>query len=190
MKPSLWSGAMKLAALVLIGGCAAQPKATAGPGSTLTAAEAFIDAFYSFEPERLRKALADAPSSAPVILFYQGWAVGGNYAVLERKPCHAEKADAIRCDIKVRDDFIAALGTGYDVTDTFHLTFQEGKIVGARTSSNDPPEFNEALKWVNAKHPELMEGPCRGFFAGGPTPQDCARAVSKGFRDYMARPRS
>ena len=190
MKPILWSGTMKLAALLLIAGCAAQPKAAADPGSPLKATEAFIDAFYSFKPEPLRNALADAPSSAPVILFYQGWAEGGNYAVVERKPCRLEGTDEVACDIKVRDDFIAALGTGYDVTDTFHLTFKEGRIVEARTSSNDPPQFNEALKWVNAQHPELMEGPCRGFFAGGPTPQDCARAVAKGFRDYRARPRS
>lgn len=187
MKHGVWLTALPVAAM--LGGCAAQPKA-ASAASPVATAEAFIDAFYSFEPEPLRKALADAPSSAPVILFYQGWAVGGNYKVLERKPCRSEKPDQVACDIKVRDDFIAALGTGYDVTDTFHLTFREGKIIEARTSSNDPPQFNEALKWVNAKSPELMEGPCRGFFAGGPTPQDCARAVAKGFRDYAARPRS
>jgi hypothetical protein len=124
----------------------------------------------------------------PKILFYQGWAEGGNYKVLERRPCHLDKPDEVACDIKVRDDLIAALGTGYDVTDTFHVKFQDGRIVGVETTSNDPPEFEKALKWLGSERPELLDGPCKGFFDGGPTPQDCVRAVVNGFRDFKALP--
>lgn len=172
----------------LIGGCSMQPVVQRrSADGRLAAAEAMIDAFYSFDPARLRSAMSAAPASVPQILYYQGWAEGGNYVVLDRKPCQFAKADEVRCDITVRDDLIQALGTGYDVTDTFHLTFAEGRIVKVRTSSNDPPEFDEALNWLKGERPDLLTGPCRGFFAGGPTPQDCVRAVVKGFADYRTR---
>jgi hypothetical protein len=155
----------------------------------LGAAEAIIDAFYSFESAALRSAMADAPGSIPAIVYYQGWAQGGNYTVLERKPCRTVSAAEIACSIKVRDDLIQALGTGYDVTDTFHMTVADGRIVKIATSSDDPPAMAEAFKWLRARSPEIWTtGPCRGFFAGGPTPQDCVRAVVKGFAEYRARP--
>lgn len=134
--------------------------------------------------------MSSAPGSIPQILFYQGWAEGGNYVVLDRQPCRLAKADEVTCAITVRDDLIAALGTGYDVTDTFHLSLSDGRIISVRTTSNDPPEFEEALDWIRRERPDLMTGPCRGFFAGGPTPQDCVRAVARGFADFAARRRS
>jgi hypothetical protein len=173
-----------------VSGCAAstQPQ-LAHAKSPLSVAEALIDAFYSFEPAPLRAALSDAPGSAAQIIYYQGWAEGGNYVVLERKPCRREKADEVRCDITVKDDLIAALGTAYWVTDTFHLSFRGGRIIKVRTSSNDPPEFEQALDWLKGEQPNLMTGPCQGFFAGGPTPQECVRAVVKGFAAYRATQR-
>ncbi|HET7708284.1 MAG TPA: hypothetical protein VFK50_01980 [Sphingomicrobium sp.] len=175
--------------LFLLSGCAArQVSALADP--RLARAERLIDAFYSFDPARLRPELADAPRSAAEILYYQGWAEGGNYQVLERKPCRAENAATVACSIKVRDDLIGALRTGYDVTDTFHMTFADGRIVKVATSSDDPPAMSEAFKWLRARKPQLWtSGPCRGFFAAGPTPQDCVRAVVSGFREYrLANP--
>jgi hypothetical protein len=178
-----------LTAAVMLGsaGCTATLQSPASGGSPrLAAAEKLIDAFYSFDPTPLRAALADAPASEAQIVYYQGWAEGGNYTVLERKPCRLTGADEASCDITVRDDLIAALGTGYWVTDTFHLTFRDGRIIKVRTSSNDPPDFAKALDWLKGERPDLMTGPCRGFFAGGPTPQDCVRAVVKGFAAYRA----
>lgn len=172
----------------LLAGCATKHPPPAA-GTPLAAAEALIDAFYAFDPGRLRGALSAAPDSMPNILYYQGWAQGGNYVVRDRQPCRFEKADEIACSITVKDDLIAALGTGYDVTDTFHLTVADGRIVKVRTSSNDPPEFDRALDWLRAVRPQLMTGPCRGFFAGGPTPQACVREVVKGFAQFAARAR-
>jgi len=173
----------------LLAGCGVPPKDRAAGGGAidLAAAEALVDAFYSFDPERLRKAMAGAPDSVPKILFYQGWAQGGNYTVVERRPCRMKAPGEAACDIKVRDDLIAALGTGYDVTDTFHIAFRYGRIAAVRTSSNDPPEFEQALQWLGRERPEILDGPCRGFFDGGPTPQACARAAAKGFADFRAR---
>ena len=177
-----------LTACLGLAGCASTPESGAAERDPrLAAAEAYVDAFYSFDRERLRGLMADAVDSQPRLLFYQGWAQGGNYVILERRPCRVAQPDEVSCDIKVRDDLIAALGTGFDVTDTFHLTFRDGRIVGVRTTSNDPPEFDQALQWLATTRPELLEGPCRGFFDGGPTPQDCARAVVRGFADWVAR---
>lgn len=157
----------------------------------LVAAERLIDAFYSLEPAQLRAAMGDAPASRPQLLYYQGWAKGGNYAVLQRKRCALAAVDEVRCEITVRDDLIAALGTGYWVTDTFHLSVRDGRIVKVRNSSNDPPEFDQALTWVKRERPQVMTGPCKGFFAGGPTPQACVKAVVAGFAAYRAvHPRS
>jgi hypothetical protein len=174
------------AAFVAFAGCAATPAQAEAPPppETFAKAEAMIDAFYSFDPARLRAALANAPASQPAILFYQGWAQGGNYAVIERRPCAAGSEETIACPITVRDDLIATLGTDYWVTDTFHLTFENGLLVKVQTSSDDPPEFGHAIEWVRRERPEVMSGPCQGFFAGGPTPQDCVRAMVSGFAAY------
>ena len=151
-------------------------------------AEQIIDAFYSFDPARLRAAMADAPQSVPQIAYYQGWAQGGNYKVLDRRACRTVSPAEIACGIKVRDDLIQTLGTGYDVTDTFRMTVAGGRIVKITTSSDDPPAMSEAFKWLKGEHPEIWTtGPCQGFFAGGTTPQDCVRAIVKGFAEYRAR---
>jgi hypothetical protein len=172
---------------VFVCGCAA-PHASQHVNARpdLVVAERLIDAFYSFDPAQLRVAMSDAPVSQPQLLYYQGWAKGGNYAVLERKPCRHAAGDEVSCEITVRDDLIAALGTGYWVTDTFHLTLRDGRIIKVRNSSNDPPDFDQALNWVKRERPDVMTGPCKGFFAGGPTPQDCVRAVVAGFAAYRA----
>ena len=173
-----------IAAAILFAACAT-PRPP-GTDARLAAAEALIDAFYSFDRGRLALALAHAPKSAPVILFYQGWAQGGNYQVLDRRPCRFVSADKASCDIKVRDDLVPALEIGFDVTDTFHLTFADGRIVSVVTSSNDPPVFKEALEWIGKEHPEVLEGPCEGFFNGGPTPQACVREVVRRFAEFAA----
>lgn len=177
---------------ITVSGCAvskAPQQVSAEPASV--AAERLIDAFYSFDPAQLRAAMSDAPASQPQLLYYQGWAEGGNYAILDRKPCRAAAAGEVSCDITVRDDLIVALRTGYWVTDTFHLTLRDGRIIKVRNSSNDPPDFDQALNWLKREQPDVMTGPCKGFFAGGPTPQDCVRAVVAGFAAYRAaHPRS
>lgn len=173
-------------ALILVGCNTPKSAQHSGDRSELVEAERLIDAFYSFDPSQLRAAMAYAPDSQPKLLYYQGWAEGGNYAVLERKPCRLAATDEVICDVTVRDDLIVALRTGYWVTDTFHLTFSDGRIVEVRNSSNDPPDFDQALNWVKRERPEVMAGPCKGFFAGGPTPQDCVRAVVVGFAAYRA----
>lgn len=174
-----------IAVLLGLSGCAAPTPPVRSVGSTpLVAAEKLIDAFYSFDPGQLLAAMADAAGSQPQIVYYQGWAEGGNYKVLERQPCQFASEGEVTCAITVRDDLIAALGTGYWVTDKFHLTLDSGRIVTVRTSSNDPPEFDLALAWLRREQPNLMTGPCHGFFAGGPTPDDCVRAVVRGFKAY------
>jgi hypothetical protein len=170
----------------LLASCATPRPVPSGADPRLAAAEALIDAFYAFDPVRLRAALADAPKSAPVILYYQGWAEGGSYQVLDRQPCKFVTAAKASCDIKVRDDLVPALKIGFDVTDTFHLTFEDGRIVSVATSSNDPPVFKKALEWIGKERPEVLDGPCKGFFNGGPTPQACVREVIKGFSDFAA----
>ena len=153
----------------------------------LAAAEKLIDAFYSFDPAPLRAALAGAPKSAPVILYYQGWAEGGNYEVRDRKACEFDKPNEVRCAITVKDDLIGALGTGFDVTDVFHISFDKDRIAAVRTSSNDPPDMKQGFDWLVLRNPDFLKAaPCDGFFAGGPTPQDCVRAVVKGFAEFRA----
>jgi hypothetical protein len=56
-------------------------------GQNISVAEAFIDAFYSFDPDPLLAAMTSAEESIASIVFYQGWAEGGNYQVVTRKPC-------------------------------------------------------------------------------------------------------
>ena len=152
----------------------------------IATAEAFIDAFYSFESDALLSELSFANESQPYILYYQGWAQGGNYEVVERNPCEETGQDEISCSITVKDDLIGALGIDFNVTDTFHLTYSEGKIVAVATSSNDPQAYYDAENWVRENQPEVFEGPCRGWSDGGPTPGDCVRAMVSGYSQFAA----
>ena len=130
--------------------------------------------------------MVSAEGSIPSILFYQGWAEGGNYKVVKRRLCLADQDGTISCSITVKDDLIGALGIDFNVTDTFSLTFSDGEIVSVTTSSNDPQEYYDAHAWVEQNRPELIDEPCRGFFDGGPTPGNCARAMVEGYSEYAA----
>jgi len=152
----------------------------------LAIAESMIDAFYSFEKDQLTPFLAEAGESATEILYYQGWAEGGNYKILMRAPCVAETAERFTCSITVEDDPVLALGTDFKVTDTFAISFEGTVITDVETSSNDQPIYYQAKDWVKENMPEVMEGPCRGFFADGPTPGECARAMTEGYRRFAA----
>ena len=149
----------------------------------LTTAEAFIDAFYSFDADRLKAFMTETDETAARIAYYQGWAEGGNYAVIERNACAGETPTLIECAITVQDDPVLALKTGFNVTDTFHITFADAQIASIRTSSNDQPIYYEARKWVEANLPEVMSGPC---LEGGDTPGDCARAMTEGYKKFYA----
>lgn len=152
--------------------------------SRVEIAEQMIDAFYSFDADRLRPFLTDAGDTAQRLMFYQGWAEGGNYKIISRAPCAAEPDDKVVCPITVEDDAVMALKTDFKVTDTFTLSFDGDAIASVETSSNDKPVYYEASAWVRENFPEIMEGPCKGFFADGPTPGDCARAMSEGYKKF------
>jgi hypothetical protein len=156
------------------------------PLSDVETAEAFIDAFYSFDAGRLSPFLVYAGESVAPIIYYQGWAEGGNYRIVDRGACTETAPGSVVCPITVEDDPVKALGTGFNVTDTFTLTFDAGRIFAIETSSNDQPIYYAAQQWVRTNMPEVMDGPCQGFFAGGPTPRDCARAMTEGYRAFAA----
>lgn len=156
----------------------------------LRRAEAFIDAFYTFNDGELASFLSNAAGSAPKLAFYQGWAEGGNYRIINRRPCEAQSPTTISCAITVEDDPVLALGIDFKVTDTFTITFtgtETGtEISSVETSSNDQQIYYDAFDWVTKEMPEVMSGPCQGFFDGGPTPGDCARAMAEGYRRFAA----
>lgn len=176
---------MRLLTLLFLGlavECAAMARGPCSAPTELARAEALIDAFYSFDPARLRALMGSARRSLPRLLYYQGWAEGGNYVVLDRKPCRFDGTDEVRCDITVKDDLMPALGSGFNVTDTFHISFRKGRIVAVRNSSDDPPELEQAFRLIAKRRPILLDEECRGFFDEGPTPQACVREVVKGIR--------
>lgn len=188
MSAGLRRVALALAAASLAAGCRRPGAADAPPvtDARLATAERFVDAFYSFDRGRLADALVAAERSAPRILYYQGWAEGGHYRVRRRRPCVLEPEQRVRCAITVQDDLILALGLREQVTDTFRLTLDGGRIVRVTTSSDDPPLFEEAVTWVRRERADRIRVPCEGFFAGGPTPQACVRAMVQGFAEFAA----
>lgn len=165
--------------------CSGEGDSAADLASNLATAEGMIDAFYSFDASSLQPYLSEAGDSEQGILGYQAWAEGGNYKVLVRAPCVSESTDTIACAITVQDDPVVALETGFDVTDTFHITFGNGIITGVDTSSNDQPIYFEARKWVEANLPEVIEGPCKREDGSRLTPGDCARAMTDGYKQFM-----
>jgi hypothetical protein len=186
-----WGTAMKLWVMIfatnsMLLGCANKPNAAGNDviDPDVAKAEELIDAFCSFDRSRLNALLDGAECSKPDILYYQGWAEGGNYKIVNRKPCTSVGGNAIACPITVDDDLGNALRFAYEVTDTFKLTFSGGEITAVETSSDDPPEFYAAQEWVKTHRPELIEVPCQGYFAGGPTPGECVKAMVQGFREF------
>ena len=154
--------------------------------SYLSTAEAFIDAFYSFDPLALEATLSSAAGSVLAITYYQGWAEGGNYKIVDRKHCEIKAANVVSCSITVEDDPMLALGIDFDVTDTFEITFTDTAITAVETSSDDIQLYYDARDWVRRELPALVEEPCQGYFDGGPTPGDCARAMAQGYIQFAA----
>ncbi|MFT7473009.1 MAG: hypothetical protein ACI8XU_002913 [Kiritimatiellia bacterium] len=152
----------------------------------LPIAESLIDDFYSFDSVRLEQALSSAGDSKESLLYYQGWAEGGNYEIVERKQCAVKSSNIVSCPITVKDDPMLALDVDFFVTDTFEIAFDEGRVISVETSSNDLPIYYQARDWVRANMPELIAQPCEGFFAGGATPSDCAQAMAEGYRHFTA----
>ena len=161
-----------------------QQNAVEDLAANLAKAEGMIDAFYSFDPNLLQPFLSAAGDSATAILAYQAWAEGGHYTVLNRTPCAPEEEGTIACPVTVQDDAVQALQTGFDVTDVFHLTFQDGIIVNVDTSSNDQPIYRDARVWVEQNMPEVIEGPCKRTDGVRDTPGDCARAMTTAYAQY------
>ena len=65
----------------------------------VTLAETFVDAFYSFDQDRLAPILSSAGESQLRILGYQAWAEGGHYEIIERMPCEATEGGLVGCSI-------------------------------------------------------------------------------------------
>jgi hypothetical protein len=152
----------------------------------VAAANEFTDAFYSFNSDELESTLEYAEESKPSILYYQGWAEGGNYKVIERHPFVAKNDSLVICPVTVKDDLIGALELDFNVTDTSHVKVISGRILSVTTSSNDPPLFHEAREWVRQNRPQLIEESCKGMWEGGPTPGECVRAMVKGYAEFIA----
>ena len=157
-------------------------KASIDQRSNVAIATEFIDAFYSFDKDKLRSTLAYAKDSQQDILYYQLWAACGNYEVLKRKTLVEKNDSLVLCPVTVKDDLIGALEVDFNVTDTFHLTIVNGQIRSVETSSNDPDQYYEAKDWVKQHHPELIEIPC----GDSATACDCVKATVEGFKAFNA----
>ncbi len=187
-----WSTASVLGAIfVLLGGCTVGEESREAEPEPLrdvdlSTAESFVDAFYTFNPYRLRESLRSAVGSQPAILFYQGWAEGGHYTVASRAPCKRRDLRTISCSITVDDDLINALGIDFNVTDTFVLTFSDAHIVAVETDSDDPEEYHAASLWVRENRRSVIDEPCKGYFDGGPTPERCVQAMVEGFTEFAS----
>ncbi len=153
------------------------------PANQIAVGNQFIDAFYSFNRDSLQTILSDAQNSQPEILYYQKWAECAHYKIIDRS-LHLEKNDStFLFPVTVKDDLMAALAIDFNVTDTFHISFQKGKIRSVKTSSNDPNAYHEAKEWVHKNRPEFVKKACEGIWEGGPTPCECAQGMLKGFAE-------
>ncbi len=147
----------------------------------------FVNAFYSFNRDSLESILSLAKESQPGILYYQKWAECGNYEIVKRGDLIERNDSLIIVPVTVKDDLMAALQINFNVTDTFHISIQNGKIRSVQTSSNDPDAYYEAKEWVKQNRPGLIEKACEGIWEGGPTPCECIQGMIKGFTEFIAK---
>lgn len=150
-----------------------------------TAANQFVDAFYSFQRDSLEEVLSAAKESQPNILYYQKWAECGHYKVLKRGEIIHKSDSIVLVPVTVKDDLMSALHIDFNVTDTFHIAVIDGRIRSVDTSSNDPDRYYEAKEWVKNNLPELIDTECEGIWNGGPTPCECILGYIEGFRHYL-----
>ena len=64
------------------------------------------------------------------------------------------------CSIIVHNDPVKVLQTRFNVTDTFHLMFENSHVVSISNSANDQPTYFEAKPWVETNMPKVINGPC------------------------------
>ena len=169
--------------LIAVAGCSdgvESPRASS-PGS-LPGAEAFIDAFYSWDPRALEQTV-QAPDDIERVLYYQAWAQAAHYRIQTRRPCALTDTDQVTCRVTVTDDFGKVLG--YIATDMFTLGFRDGVIVAVDFEGDDPPIFDELFAWIASNQPHVMRGPCLDLFSGGKTPAECAAAVAAAAREFV-----
>jgi hypothetical protein len=155
----------------------------------LAAAEAVIDAFYTFDPEQLAPFLESAsPGAIAFLTFYQGWAEGANYVIVDRRPCEKTAHWYVECNVTVEDDLMAALGVESPVVDSFRLFLNGGSVTTVELASDDPAVLEEAFSWTFEHRAELFEdgAACQQLFEGGPTPGACAEAVVAAFSEFTA----
>ena len=145
----------------------------------------FIDAFYSFNKDSLASILSNAKKSQPEILYYQKWAECANYKIIDRSHYFEKNDSVVIFPVTVKDDLMGALAIDFNVTDTFHISIKNGKIISMKTSSNDIDTYYQAKEWVNKNRPELVEKPCEGIWEGGPTPCECVLGMIKGFAEFI-----
>jgi len=180
---------MKRIALLIIcalalDGCRKASTVSETQANNLALGNRFIDAFYSFNKDSLKSLLSSAKESQPEILYYQKWAECAHYTVMDRTHYFERNDSTIIMPVTVKDDLMSALSIDFNVTDTFHITVRNKKIHSIKTSSNDPAEYYQAKEWVKKNRPELVEKPCEGIWAGGPTPCECVLGMIKGFGDF------
>jgi hypothetical protein len=148
-------------------------------------ANQFVDAFYSFNRDSLASLLSAAGKSRPGILYYQKWAECGNYEILNRKNYVAQGDSLVIFPVTVKDDLMAALNIDFNVTDTFHISIENGMVTSVATSSNDLDVYYEAKEWVNQNRPDLVKEPCEGIWEKGTTPCECVQGMVKGFAEFI-----
>lgn len=130
--------------IVCLSACTTKSSESGPVASRSELASHFIDAFYSFNRDSLERLLMDAPESQPEILYYQKWAECASYKVLDRSHVLVKNDSLVIFPVTVKDDLMAALEIDFNVTDTFHISFRNGKIRSVKTSSNDPKLYYEA----------------------------------------------
>jgi hypothetical protein len=152
-----------------------------------TTPEAFVGAFYTFDPASLSALPWANVDSETEFLEYQSWAKGADYELVEWS-CTLEdeplgNGDTVTvCPVTVDDDLGRPLG--YQATDTFRIATNEaGEITLVISSGDDPPVFGAMMSWLEAQQPGLFAegGPCStGLFRD----EACAVAVTQGAADY------
>ncbi|MEZ4972878.1 MAG: hypothetical protein R2820_06185 [Cyclobacteriaceae bacterium] len=173
-------------ALLLLTECS--EKRPTDSNTTLTnesAANQFVDAFYSFDKDSLEKVLTTAKGSQSNLLYYQKWAECGHYEIVKRGEIIHRSDTLVLVPVTVKDDLMSALKINFNVTDTFRIVIVSEKIRSVDTSSNDPDSYYEAKEWVKNNMPELIDTECEGIWNGGPTPCGCINGYIEGFHYYV-----
>lgn len=150
----------------------------------LEQAEEIMDAVLSLDPARLEG--LDLPEvTLDDLTYWQLYSDAVGISSVTRSLCEQTSPTTTSCRFTYIDDLVqlAAAETTLVEESFIIVVGADGDVAAVRHRPSSPPAVTTAIADSRETHPEVWDGPCSNWFAGGSTPAECGKALVEIFRD-------